>query len=353
MGLRSLLQVASSILLFGAQVAVQGNTLYADGILRVRGGNWSNARVTILPEFGNAFDLPLNSDKFQLDMGLRSTYLVRASHPECATKEVVFDLRLPDGVSAETFRFPFEIILERFAKGEEPFEYAQPVGLVFYDQEEQDFIYTTDYTRMRKVLGLDSMIARMAAHIERVPVQADLLADLEWMFVNDPNASLPAMQVDATAPIAEPMEDAVEVGPTVLVDEPAPSFGDGNAGREFVHTYDPVEADTLTAPVLLASSTPTVRTIAEEPTSASRFSTHWQVPQAMESSASHELQSLRTMVIAIDRFSDGTSATELRKVTHAFGAVFYFEDGISIDQRAYEERLGALALPGHEQEQLH
>jgi len=353
MGHRSLIRILYGALLAVAPIVLRANTLYADGILRVRGGNWSNARVTILPEFGSAFDLPLNSDKFQLDMGLRSTYLVRASHPECATKEVVFDLRLPDGVSAETFRFPFEIILERFAKGEEPFEYAQPVGLVFYDQEEQDFIYTTDYTRMRKVLGLDSLISRMAAHIERVPVQADMLADLEWMFVNDPNASLPAVQADATAPLAAQVEKKEEVGSTVLVDEPVPSLGDGNAGREVVHTYDPVEADPPTAPVLLASLTPTVRTIAEERTSASWFSTHWQVPQAMEPSASHELQTMRTMVIAIDRFSDGTSATELRKVTHAFGAVFYFEDGIAIDQRAYEERLGALALPGHEQQQLH
>lgn len=326
---------------------MQANTLYADGILRVRGGSWSDARVTILPQFGEAFDLPLNNDRFQLDLGLRSTYLVRASHPGCATKEVVFDLRLPGVSSTASFRFPFEIILERFAKGEEPFEYAQPVGLVFFDEEEQDFIYTTDYTRMRKVLGLDSLITRMAAHIERVPVQADVMADLEWMFVNDPNAALSKVEKEVPAPAADLALEGEERASPLVVDVPSGMKGDGSADKEIRHASIPVEADTVSVPPLPASPAPITLTPTAAKPPASRFSTHWQVPEPGEPSASHELQTMRTMVIAIDRFSDGTSATELRKVTHAFGAVFYFEDGIAIDQRAYEERLGALALPGH------
>ncbi|HNU55402.1 MAG TPA: hypothetical protein PKN30_02345 [Flavobacteriales bacterium] len=349
MGHRPLHRILSGVFIAIAPIVLHANTLSADGILRVRGGSWSNARVTILPEFGEAFDLPLNDDRFQLDLGLRSTYLVRASHPGCATKEVVFDLRLPGTASAESFRFPFEIILEHFAKGEEPFEYAQPVGLVFYDEEEQDFIYTTDYTRMRKVLGLDSMIKRMAAHIERVPVQVDALADLEWMFVNDPNASLPSVEKEDPSPLADQTVAAEEKEPgsPVIVDAPYRKQGDGSANKEALHASVPVEAGTVSGPPLLASAAPTslIPPAAKPP--ASRFSAHWRVTEPGEPSASHELQTMRTMVIAIDRFSDGTSATELRKVTHAFGAVFYFEDGISIDQREYEERLGALALPGH------
>src|SRR5690606_22262652 len=132
-------------ILAGGELQAQGSTLYTDGILRVKGADWQDSRLTVMPQFGDAFEIPLTSDHFKLDLGLLSTYLIRAAHEGCATKEIVFDLWVPDAYRNATFRFPFEIILEAFKANEEPYSYEQPIGAVFFDEATADFTYITDY----------------------------------------------------------------------------------------------------------------------------------------------------------------------------------------------------------------
>ena len=75
------------------------------------------------------------------------------------------------------------------------------------------------------------------------------------------------------------------------------------------------------------------------------MSTRLEVPSTEKPPGSHELNVLPTMVIVIDRFGKGTTSTELRKVTHAYGAVFYFQDGAAITERTYRQLLAEFELP--------
>ncbi|MGB6046427.1 MAG: hypothetical protein WBG34_02400 [Flavobacteriales bacterium] len=76
------------------------------------------------------------------------------------------------------------------------------------------------------------------------------------------------------------------------------------------------------------------------------MATRVEVPAPEQPSGSHELNILPTMVIVIDRFANGTTSTELRKVTHAYGAVFYFQDGRSVTEHTYRQRLAEFAGTG-------
>ena len=324
----------------------QSSTLYAEGLLRVRGADWRDARVTLIPEFGDPFEVPLSSDHFELDLGLESSYLVRASHEGCATKEVIFDLRVPVQNRNQVFRFPFEILLEVFKPNQEPYAYAHPVGAVFFDPIKQDFTYTTDHQRIRQARSIDPLMERMETHINLHPHPENALAGYEALFDEDPNAwSLPAKAaVKAPAMLDTVTTDAV-MESSAITELPPPKMEPIANSKPAVPSPVLVESTIRAArtndppktarPSELPKPTPAV----DAPPSESRVSTRFALEPSSAQQAMHEFHELPTMFIQIDRFSNSEITTELRKVTHAYGAVFYFQDGITITKRAYTEEL--------------
>lgn len=337
---RFLLCIPLGFILYTAQG--QSSTLYAEGLLRVRGGDWRDTRVTLVPEFGDPFEIPLSSDHFELDLGLESSYLVRASHAGCATKEVIFDLRVPVKNRFQVFRFPFEILLEVFKPNEEPYTYAHPVGAVFFDPVKQDFTYTTDHQRIREARSMEPLIERMDTHISLHPNPESALAGYEALFDQDPNA----WELPSTAHVRASVDPVQE--DTVV--ESIPNKELPPAAMEPLAPSTPP----VPAPVLVASTTGVSETHATpraqepadppmtpvvEPQQESRISTRFALEPTSAQQAMHEFHKLPTMFIQIDRFGNSESTMELRKVTHAYGAVFYFENGIAITERAYTEEL--------------
>ena len=343
--LRFLLCLPLGLLLTASQG--QTSTLYADGLLRVRGADWRDSRITVVPEFGDPFEIPLSSDHFDLDLGLESSYLVRAVHEGCAAKEIIFDLRVPVQNRSQVFHFPFEILLEVFKPNEEPYGYAHPVGAVFFDPSKEDFIYTTDYQRISQARSVATLVERMDTHISLHPHPENALAGYEALFDQDPNAwplsaPAPALPDSATAgtntnslpsrerPPArtEPIAFSIPAAPS-----PVPVQPTTKAPGTYVPSVTEHQGDVAVLAV-----------VAPDP--ESRISTHFALEPTSAQQAMHEFQRLPTMYIQIDRFGNSDSTMELRKVTHAYGAVFYFQNGIAITQRAYTEELAKHANTG-------
>lgn len=324
----------------------QSSTLYADGLVRVQGADWRESRVTVIPEFGEAFEIPLTSNHFKLDLGLESSYLVRAAHKDCAAKEVVFDLHVPAAYRGQDFQFPFEIVLEAFKAKEERYAYAKPVGAVYFDPAKEDFTYTTEYARIEKARAVSSLSNRMDEHITLHPVQADLLADYAALFANDPNAApLDTGARNSGQPMAPP---AVTGAYDTVTAEPLTPIPVRNVGMAVPAAPRPIGSSAAPAPtprplpVAASSRAPApgeAVPVPDIPRPESRISTQFTMPQPDDAHAMREFNQLPTMLIQIDRFGYADTTVELRKVTHAYGAVFYFKDGYSITERAYLEEI--------------
>ncbi|MGB5071374.1 MAG: hypothetical protein WBO28_10510 [Flavobacteriales bacterium] len=325
------------------ELIAQANTLFTNGRIRVQGADWRDTRITVMPQFGEAFEVPLASDKFDLDLGLFSTYLIRAAHADCATKEIVFDLWVPDAYRNTVFYFPFEIMLETFPDGEKPYSYEHPVGVVFFDEAKADFTYTTDYTEIEQANSLPTMIERMNTYVNLHPKPVDQLAVYEALFAQDPNAAIPQGNTTPVDQTTSPSVRHTELPPDVKVEAPttqradpvAPVLGPQAAPRE----ERPAKATSITTQPSVEEGT------AVRSRSSSRISTRLEVPPPPQYLKTHEFSVLPTMLIVIDRFGHNNTSTELRKVTHAYGAVFYFLDGAAITERTYDEKLAEFTRP--------
>lgn len=346
--------VLNAALLAAFAPTSSANVLRTDAILRVKGHDWQGTRITITPEFGEPYDIPLSSNRFDLEFGLQATYVLRAEHLGCAAKEIVFDCRVPADVEMLEFTFPFEIILERFRAGEEVFTYAHPVGAVFFDPAREDFAYTTDYTRIMKAPVLPELLDRMNRYIVAQPAP-----------IARPTSVSLADQMQGT------LESAHEPGqnyPSVAIDQTETA-----ASEDSLQAMPEIEAETADAPVMIESKSVIATHVLREPMLASTLVAHREprvtndttlVPLPLSKRAAsdtdiaspaakytlagpardvpcgtHESFTAARWIILIDHVPTADGCTELRKVVHAWGGIFFFQDGRPSTEAMYLKAL--------------
>lgn len=336
MGFKNVLWVTCVLMTCAGNLQAQGSTLYTNGKVRVKGGDWRDTRITVMPQFGDAFEIPLTSDQFDLDLGLLSTYLVRAAHDGCAAKEIVFDLWVPAAYRNSVFTFPYEILLESFKPNEQPYRYDHPVSGVFFDETAGAFTYTTDYSSIQKARELPTLVERMATHISLHPKPEDPMAGYIALLAHDPNAEGAQTNSNEAERAATPTVTEMSTLPPPLPKAPQPE----------PEPAAPPAPEPTKSP---APGTPKAPSTAERGgtrnVSSSHMTTRLAYIAPKDAHSSHELNVLPTMVVVIDRFGNASTSTEVRKVTHTYGAVFYFKDGESITERAYQEWLKKFAQP--------
>lgn len=305
--------------------------LIAEGLIKVKGDSWEGTRITILPEFGEPYELPLKSNRFELELGLQASYLVRAEHMGCPTKEVFFDCRIPALLESWDFRFPFEITLEKLSPGAASFTYAQPVGLVYFDTKKEDFNYTTDYSRITEAPSIEMMKARMNAW------STDVRGSGHGTMTSSLIAS--TISIASTPARLEPLP--VLEGPLALDKAEVRSVSVPN-----LTVSEEVSKTGSVADQIVAEAAPMVAISRELPTverksmvSSSR--TIHSVTDRKCECGTHQFLTEPNKVIVIDRVHAEEGCVELRKVVHAYGGVFYFHDGRSVTQPLYEEVLTA------------
>lgn len=329
---------------FSCIVVIAGSlcaeVLHTDGIIRVRNGNWRNARITVVPEFSEPFEIDLTSSKFELDLPLYSTYLLRAEHTGCSTKEVIFDCTVPPHFGQTHFTFPFQIDLE-VESSDTIYPYAGPVGLVTFDEGLADFTYVTDYTRIHGVATLSALHARMPdSRLDQPFADPAMERSLG-------NGSTSDVEISGADPLGvspqvvdiASMEEQAMLAET-LWDEPVRKPAGGPSTPD-VTLANPTAEEKKTVPAANASSGSTPAAVVVK--SAARKVRIVNTPVEVEEGpcGTRTFREEPRCLVWIHRVPSAEGCTEFRKVVHAYGGVFYFHEGRSVTEEVYRTLLSA------------
>ncbi|MCB9184248.1 MAG: hypothetical protein H6591_10040 [Flavobacteriales bacterium] len=343
--------LSTALLAFTLPVA--GNVLRTDAILRVKGDSWEGTRVTVLPEFGEPYDVPLNSHRFDLEFGLQAVYVLRAEHAGCPTKEVVFDCRVPMAYASIEFDFPFEIILEKLRPSQEPFTYANPVGAVFFESAKEDFGYTTDYSRIMEAPVIPELIQRLERFIQAqpAPLASPVSVSLsdQLRLAAEANGSERPSRIGEAPVEGDHMEDHSKAAGRDASAMTAPEYTTTVLlTKETEDDVSVTASDIASERRSLPPKVTVVVNARRNPSSRDSVVLQRSVPIAERNEVmndpqgpcgSHDLLSSARCIIRIDRVPTSDGCTELRKVTHAWGGVFYFQDGRSATEAVYLREL--------------
>ena len=339
----TMLSLRTSSLIFLMTMLVQSvsaDILVAEALIKVKGAGWEGTRITILPEFGEPYEIPMTSDRFELELGLQASYLIRAEHPECPTKEVFFDCRIPVLLESWDFEFPFEITLEKFA-GDRSFTYSQPVGLVFFDAAEEDFAYSTDYSRIMNATSIVPMQVRMNN-------RASLVHGSDLGAVSDRILSTSVPSPEMETEVMNPIPTTKLETRTITTIEPYAEVKGVLAMNASVITVTTPDTASYSRKVELSAVEP-IRPVSDlkrnpikkesERILSSR--TIYTPESSLSECGTHLFESHTNKVVVIDHVPVPDGCAELRKVVHSYGEVFYFQNGRSITEPVYNEVLTA------------
>jgi len=338
----------------GATGFAARGVLRADGLLRLKGVDPRTTSIMVVPEGSPSYSLPSGTKDFELQLPLDDIYLISFSGHDCPFKVIYFDARVPVESHAAVFDFPFMVTLERVAP-EHMFVYAGPVGFVRYLHSIKDFGYETQYAVQVDhdlQLRMDAIRATGVdpkSFLQMLPARVVNLPRGEY---NTSSISFIDASPGTIAPIAS------EVAPMVHIVITAASIvaADLDAAERTRITSAASEASGPSA--WLASSEDArietheevLRSISVAVLPEARITNSLEENEALvrppESRAVVAWTSLRTdelitgarMITRIVRFSTPSDGViEFRKVTHAFGAVYYFQGNRSITERAFFE----------------
>lgn len=353
--LRTTILPISLIVALGASAA--RGVLKADGIIRVMGADLQSAKVTIVPGNAAAYSLPVSSKHITLDLPLDDVYLISVEREGCPTKEVQFDTRVPVDMHASEFQFPFLVTLEHLSQ-ERMFAYNGPVGFVRYDHTLKDFGYETNY-----VVRVDEDLNQRMKMIKATGVDPKLMAPISSAIAIDrPRGAYSAalgtfesMSSGTVAPNVNEVPRLVHLvsGPRKAEESPvmreaalpvlAPVIPVLRSAP--VPGKKPIVAEVApmlnAAPLVVPKAPSLVRVATAAPSAVGVQEAKAIAPDATdEFSRTDELIKEPRRVTRIVRLTEPTGTVEeYRMVTHAFGAVFYFQDSRSITERDFAQAI--------------
>lgn len=323
---------------------LHARSVSADGLLRVEGASWQGTRVFVVPATGQAYEFELTAVRFILPLVANELYMLSFERIGCPTKQVLFDTHLPDHVTSVDLVFPFQVTLS-YLPVSERFEYEGPVGFVRYSAAVSDFVFTTQYRLKRQ----KNMTERLDV-LRLVPPHNDAAQATSVSSVPFPATPLVAMSTEPVAP---------EVGTTPLVPIAHVIAEHETVDRTTMKVstlpqeelpLDPIQVEPSVADMPLEGPLPSVVPIVvSEPVIPPTISTpvvpveraHIDRAAAPPLCEHHEVVIEPRRITYITRPKREGGCTELRKVVHAYGAVFYFHDHSSITERMYQSALAA------------
>ena len=328
---------------FGSQAA--RGVLHADGLLRIKDAEKVGSSITVMPKDAPAYQLAHGgATRFMLDLDLDNTYMVSFQMNGCVTKLLYFDTRVPGEQHADVFTFPFQVTLESPLHA---FTYAGPVGFIVYKPGLIDFGYETDYSvkvdesfaeRMDVLTrtGTDPLMVALSPRVAAVvtrgyqrPGEAVVEeATLSFGERSAPNTNEVPLMVHRTGAL----QLALPLSPLVLVVEHAPADLPVTTSREFIVTAIEAVVEKPIALAITASVAPVLKDVAQ-PTPT--------LTVADGSTREEDLIVAARSVTTIVRihYIQGRSA-EYRKVVHAYGATFFFVNGLSVPEHMYASGTG-------------
>ena len=332
--------------------------LYLDGRLRVVGAPVEGARVVVYLDARPSQVITADISHFELRLELQRSYLLSFEREGCITKQLRFDTHVPAADLANApFTFPFKVTLQRSDDGS-TLRYAGPVGFIRYFEEGGDFGYDRDYAMLRDPVDADApgplplplLVLDPPNPVTFVPLQlAEAGPDASASTGNTAGAVRPARRmveafVDPTLALGD-LVGAIALDPRPIVIT-LPRTG---SGRRMVAPFvDPSASAGLISFPEKRSILPKPKpapTLLHPSTGAERRSIvpRMRLPQVASAPTicypegrMEEVIKERLRVTRVVRLTSHGHTTEYRRVSHRYGPVYYFKNGISCGGSTYE-----------------
>lgn len=148
-----------------AGVLAQGG-FQINGRLKVDDGGLDGARVIVYKNGEKQRSISSGLSKFSLDLDLNADYILEFQKEGSVTKKLSFDTHAPAEAIANGFT-PFEFAVNLFKQYDDvsTVVFNQPVGMIRYDKNADDFDYDTDYTKSIQT-ALEKTMKEVAAKQE-------------------------------------------------------------------------------------------------------------------------------------------------------------------------------------------
>ena len=148
-----------------AGVLAQGG-FQINGRLKVDDGGPDGAHVIVYKNGVKQRTLNNGLGKFSLELDLNADYILEFAKPGSVTKKLSFDTHAPAEAIANGFT-PFEFAVNLFKQYDDvnTVVFNQPVGMIRYDKDADDFDYDTDYTKSIQT-ALEKTMKEVAAKQE-------------------------------------------------------------------------------------------------------------------------------------------------------------------------------------------
>ena len=145
--LRACVIAGALVISSAAGVLAQGG-FQINGRVKVEDGSLDGARVVVYKNGEKLRTISSGLGKFSLDLDLNSDYIIEFEKDDFVTKKLSFDTHAPTEAIANGFT-PFEFAVSMFKQYDDvnTVVFNQPVGMIRYDKETDDFDYDTDYTK--------------------------------------------------------------------------------------------------------------------------------------------------------------------------------------------------------------
>lgn len=393
------------LLALPAAVLGQGR-FTVNGRLKIEGGDMTQTRVVVFKDGVKERSLASGLSKFTMDLELGHNYIMEFEKEGFVTKKLSFNTHVPAEASEQGFtQFDFSVSLFKQYDDLNIVVFNQPVGLIRFDEMAGDFDYDTDYTRsiqtqLQQVLaqveekqkeeaeaakGMEAKAeqeARQKAKAEaeaakaRAKVEAEAAkaaqartaeeekaraeavkqaaAREKETVAKQPAAPRTADKATTVAGRAEKEEARSEARvperskpapiPAVLREKPAPPAPRGNPAQPALVGRAIVGQDRR------RTIGPTVMEEASRMARARMNDNDETRPAEMteEPTAVYDRQTSvePTRVTTVVTVSLGDDRTEYRKITHKFGAIYHFKDGLPCTEHVYEQGTQGEQLAG-------
>ena len=378
-------------LVLTSAVGVLAQTFQINGRVKVDGGALEGTKVVVYKNGEKQRTVNSGLTKFSLDLDLNADYILSFEKEGFVSKKLSFDTHAPAEAIANGFT-PFEFAVNIFKQYDDvnSVVFNQPVGMIRFSSEADDFDYDTDYTKsiqseLEKAIEevakkqaeekeKDAIAAKQEEDEAKARAKAEALqakADAESAKLKakqDKEAAETAkreqMRLDAEAkkaeqerlaavekkpkeqpaPKAEPKpkpepkkkEEPAPVQPPVLAKVKAPKPSPEPPPVKFdpliTKLHEGSEARRSNGANEMVEASP-VQRAKENGSSEAKPA----LPEKTIEVARHEelIVEPNSVTTRID-LDNGKAKTEYRKIVHKYGSVFYFKDGQSCTKLTYE-----------------
>lgn len=378
------------LLVLGSFAAQAQGRFTVNGRMKIEGGDLSNTRAVVYKNGAKERTLTKDLNKFSLDLEIGHSYVISFEKDGYVSKKISFNTNAPAEAAANGFT-PFDFAVSLFKQYDDIniVVFNQPVGMIRYDDKTGDFDYDTDYTK-----SIQSQLQQVLAQVEQKQAQeekaekegaeraaeeakAKAKADAEAQKQAAAKAKAEAeakKQVDAKAKAdaeaakraadeqAKAAEEAARRTPPpapkpekqveVKAEKPQPA----PEPVEKRSPPPPAPARTVTASKATTGEdqrrtiTPVVQ---EEASRMAKARTNVQEErrpeeEVVEAQVEMDQQTLvePSRVTTVVTVKVGDTVDEYRKVIHKWGGLFYFKNGETCTQEAYQRGTQAEQLAG-------